>query len=336
MSGQVDTFGTAPDGSAVLRARIEGGGMSAAIMTWGASLQDLRMRGVGHPLVLGAPDLAPYLTVMRHFGAIAGPVANRIAGGRAPLDGQILQFDRNERDRTTLHGGAQGTSRSNWTLDEAGSDRCRLSIRLPDAWCGFPGPMEIAATYRLDPEGALVLELEASTAAPTFCNLAHHSYWCLDGSGSIDSHRLTIPAESYLPVDADLIPQGGPVPVAGTRFDFRAPRAVTAPGEAGVDHNFCLRDATGLRTACVLTGVGLCLTVTTTEPGLQVYDGSGMNTGSVAGLGGHPYGPRAGIALEPQRWPDAPNRPDFPSVRLDPGQVYRQVSRFHVRREGSA
>lgn len=328
-----ERFGTAPDGADVLLAEIANGGARARVMSWGASLQDFRMEGVPHALVLGSPVFDPYPGPMRHFGAVAGPVANRIAGGRALLDGRALDLDRNERGRTTLHGGTRGASVSNWMFEGQEESACRFTLHIPDGTCGFPGPMDLRATYRLDAEGALEVELEGRTARPGLCNLAPHSYWTLDGSGRLDGHVLEIAADAYLPVDGDLIPLGGPAPVAGTRFDFRTPRPITQEGEPVLDHNFCLREGAGMRPACSLSAGGLVLDVSTTEPGLQVYDASGLDTAPHAGQGGRLYGARAGVALEPQRWPDAPNHPGFPPIRLDPGETSRQVSRFHVRKE---
>ncbi|EPX83679.1 aldose epimerase family protein [Salipiger mucosus] len=327
--GRVEHFGTDLYGDPVHLVRLRGGGTEAAVMTWGASLQDLRRDGVPHSLVLGSPDFEAYLGPMTHFGAIAGPVANRIAGGRAPLDGRVLELERNENGRTTLHGGSRGTSRSNWVLEGHDGHSCRMSIRVADGTCGFPGNLDLSVTYSLDSVGALWVEIEGHTDAPGFCSPAHHAYWTLDGREDISEHLLTVAADSYLPVDADKIPLD-PAPVAGTRFDFRTPRAITAPGEEGLDHNFCLRETEGLHPVCTLTAGGLQLDVTSTEPGLQVYDAGAMSTAPRTGHGGLPYGPLAGVALEPQRWPDAPNRSGFPPVVLRPGETYFQRSRFYI------
>ncbi|WP_102223467.1 aldose epimerase family protein [Acidimangrovimonas sediminis] len=328
------TFGFAPDGSPVMRTAITGGGLSAQIITWGAGLQDVRRAGTPHPLVLGSPDLAAYQGPMRYFGAVVGRVANRIAGGTAMLEGKRLTLDRNEDGRTTLHGGTRGTSQYNWRLDGQDEGACRLSLRLPDGEGGFPGAMDLAATYAIEEVAggaALTLTLEATTDRPTFCNLASHAYWTLDGGPDLSAHSLRIAAGSYLPVDAARIPVAGPpVPVAGTGFDYRAARPL--PGPEPLDHNFCLDvSGEGLHPACALSAGGLALEIETTEPGLQVYDAARMDTGAAATLHGRPYGAHAGLALEPQRWPDAPNRPDFPSVALRPGETYRQRSRFIIR-----
>lgn len=307
-------FGTAPDGSPVHRAVIERGGSRVALLTWGATVQGFHVDSVPHSLVLGADSVEPYFTGLRHYGAVAGRVANRIGGGRAPLAGRELSLDLNERTgRNTLHGGFQGSSVTNWTLDGADAASCRMSLRMPDGQGGFPGTLDLTATYALDGTGTLVMVLEGRTDAPTFCNLANHAYWTMDGSGDLSNHVFQVNADTYLPVDAHLIPLGDPAPVADTRFDFREARALRRAGDGTIDHNFCLNPG-GI--ACTLRAGGLALEIGTTEPGLQVYDGKG-----------------AGLALEPQRWPDAPNHPDYPSIVLMPGETYRQETRFRVTRE---
>lgn len=327
-------FGDDPSGAPVYRVTLSNGGAAADVMTWGAILLDYRIGGVERSLVLGAPALAPYFSSLRYFGAIVGRVANRIAGGRALIDGVRYDFDRNENGRTTLHGGASGCADQNWRLVDHNAARCRLGLRLRDGLDGFPGDLDIEAAYALGDDGALTITMAATSSAPTLCNLAHHAYWNLDGSADVSDHRLTIAAERYLPVDAAQIPIGAPALVDGTRFDYRRPRAVASPGDGPLDHNFCLDgDGAPMRSACALVGAsGLRLDVTTTEPGLQIYDGAGIDTGATLGHDGAPYRAKAGLAIEPQRWPDAPNQSDYPSIELRPGETYRQTSRFAARR----
>ncbi|MDW4498938.1 aldose epimerase family protein [Sulfitobacter sp. D35] len=323
-------FGETQAGDAVSFVQIRNGSVAANLMTWGASLQDLRHERLPHALVLGSPRFEPYLGKMRFFGAVVGRVANRIADGRATIDGQPLALDRNEDGRTMLHGGRTGTGTVNWTLEGSDETSCRFSLICRDGQDGFPGNLSLSVTYRLEADGTLVFEAEGRTDAPTFCNLAHHAYWKLDGRPDLSGHRMIVNATHYLPVDERQIPSGDPAPVEGTRFDFRGPRPVVGANDPLLDHNFCLVRSEGLRPACSLRTDLAQLDVETTEPGLQVYEGRLIDTAPAPGHGGTPYGARAGVAIEPQGWPDAPNRAEFPSVRLEPGDTYRQISRFRV------
>jgi aldose 1-epimerase len=264
---------------------------------------------------------------MRYFGAIVGPVANRIAGGRFALDGRVHDLDRNENGVTTLHGGAAGFGSRNWTLIDHAPDRCTLALTQPEGLCGFPGPIEVRATYRLREGQTLEIEITGESGAEAVFAPAFHGYWNLDGGGDVLSHRLAIAAERYTPVDERLIPEGPPAPVAGTAFDYRAARPV-APD---VDHNFCTGSARGVcRPVATLEAGGTQLVVETTEPGLQVYSAGRTSSGPWPGLDGRPFGLNAGLALEPQLWPDAPNRPEFPSARIAPGRPVTQLTRFRL------
>ena len=325
---QVEPFGALPDGTPVERIRIAGGGLTAHVLTYGAVLQDLRLAGVDHPLVLGAEDLAAYLGPMTWFGAIVGRFANRIAGGRLTIDGRIHALDRNEAGATCLHGGAEGAGRRVWRIEDLTGSRVVLGLTDPDGHMGFPGTVEIRTVIDLPGEGALSFDITATTDAPTAVSLAHHGYFNLDDSSDILGHKLWIDAEHFTPVDRSLIPTGVS-PVGGTPFDFRSERPV-APG--GFDHNFCLSDAAQpLREVARLTGTtGVSMAIETTAPGLQVYDGGHIS--DLPGLGGRLHGPHAGIALETQVWPDAPNQTGFPEWRLDPGETYRHQVIYRFQR----
>ncbi|WP_375173220.1 aldose epimerase family protein [Pseudooceanicola sp.] len=324
----VDTFGTLPDGRDVARIHLRAGKMEAAILTWGATVQDLRFDG--QRVVVGSDDLADYLGPLLYAGATVGRFANRIGNARFTLDGADHHTDPNFLDRHTLHGGSQGTGERLWTLDEATVDSVGLTLVLPDGDMGFPGEMTARCTYRLDPAGALSVEIEAQTTKASPCSFAHHGYFILDDSGDITRHRLTVAADHYLPVDADLIPTGEIADVAGTKFDFRTGREI---GTQGYDHNLCLgSDRTALRNVAELTSEasGIAMGVATTEPGLQVYNGAHL--GGAPGHGGAILNPRAGLALETQAWPDSPNRATFPPSILRPGETYRAETRYSFRR----
>ncbi|WP_163848461.1 aldose epimerase family protein [Pseudooceanicola aestuarii] len=319
-------FGTTPDGQTVEALTLAGGGLTARLLTWGAVVQDLRLDGVDHPLVLGAPDLAPYLGPMLYFGAITGRFANRIAGGRFTQDGVTYHTDRNDPGGT-LHGGTHGTGQCLWQVLDHRPETATLGLTLPDGHMGFPGRIDIRATCALPGDGTLAFDLWARSDAPTPCSLTHHSYFTLGGADVLD-HRLTLHADHYLPVTGSGIPDGLPAPVSGTRFDFRQSRPLR-PG--GFDHNFCLAGPRGtLRPVARLDGPSLSVEVATTECGLQVYDAGHIE--ALPGLDGRTYGPHAGVALEPQAWPDAPNRADFPDATLRPGEDYRHQLRYRFTR----
>lgn len=327
-------FGTLCDGRTVMVAEIAAGGLRARILTLGAILQDLRMDGAPWPLVLGGADLAAYGGPMRWFGAVVGPVANRIAGAQAQIGGTLCRFEANE-GANLLHGGAGGTSEQLWQVQDHGADRLRLRLELP-AWLGgFPGNRRISAEYRIAAPGTLDLLLEAVSDAPTLMNLAHHPYWNLDGAADTGGHRLSVAAARYLPTDAVGLPLGAPQRLDGEPRDLRRARALT--DLPPLDHNYCLAESDQpLREVAVLEGAGgVALHLATTAPGLQVYDGAGLVTAPHAGHLGQPYGPYAGIALEPQFWPDAPAHAEFPSILLRPGTIWRQHTRYRLVRSTS-
>lgn len=336
MDGQL--FGTTAEGETVHRFTISGGGLTASVMNWGAVVQDLRLAGHDAPLVLGFDRFEDYPVHSPFMGAIAGRYANRIRGGRFRLEGERYQVDTNFLGKHMLHGGALGFGKRVWTVALHGSDFVTLTLHSPDGDMGFPGTLEATCTYRLKIPGTLSVELTATCDRPTLCNLTHHSYFNLDdgGAGDVLDHRLMLAAAAYLPVDEELIPTGVVQPVDGTPFDFALARTVRMEieGEQVVyDHNFCLAAARGpLRQAAWLQGAssGVEMEVWTTEPGLQFYAGHKVAR-SVPGLGGRTYGAYAGLALEPQIWPDSPNRPYFPQAVLWPGGLYRQVTEYRFR-----
>ncbi|NDR57017.1 aldose epimerase family protein [Aliiruegeria sabulilitoris] len=331
----VETFGQMPNGTPVGRYTISGGGLTARFLTFGAALQDLRLEGHAAPLVLGFEEFPAYLEHSKSFGITAGRYANRIRDGHVEIDGETYQLDTNFLGKHLLHGGAAGTGKRIWEVDHHGADSLALSIRLLDGEMGFPGNMVIHQTFTLLEGGVLDILLEAETDAPTLCNLAHHSYFNLGGENVAD-HLLQIDAETYLPVDEELIPTGERAPVEGTRFDFRHPAKIGPRSAQGlIDHNFCLsQERTTLRKvaslACPASGVSMELR--TTEPGLQIFDGSPLNV-PVPGLDGRRMGPGAGIAMEPQIWPDSPHNPDFAQAILRPGETYEQHTQYAFKKD---
>ncbi|WP_037914683.1 aldose epimerase family protein [Actinacidiphila yeochonensis] len=324
-----------------------GCGVEVEVLTYGGILHALRVpdeRGRLADVVLSLPDLESYQEVSPYFGALIGRYGNRIAGGTFTLDGETYTLPANDRGQT-LHGGPEGFDRRVWAAealpDGAG---LRLSLVSPDGDMGFPGEVRVTAVYALDDDGTLSLDFEAHTDRATVLNLTSHAYFNLAGAGSGDvlSHTLRVDGDAYLPIDAVGIPDGPPLPVRGTAFDLTRARGlragVASPDRQvravdGFDHCWVLREAPepgAARTAAVLHDPesGRTLEVRTSEPGLQVYTANSLD-GSLTGPDGHRYGPHGAVCLEPQHFPDSPNRADFPSTVLRPGEVLR--SRMELR-----
>jgi aldose 1-epimerase len=328
MPANVTPFGQTAAGQPVAAIRIASADLAVTILSFGAALQDLRLTGIPHALTLGGPDMAAYEGPMGYFGTIVGPVANRLAGAQARIGGQLYRFPANE-GTTLLHGGATGTQTRVWSVEDATETRLRLTLTLENGDDGYPGRRQITADYSVA-GSTLTLRLSATTDAPTLMNLASHSYWNLTGTPTTTGHTLTVAAETWLPTDAGGIPTGEQRAVAGA-FDLRQPRLID--GTEGYDHNFCLAPTPrALTDVARLEGGPVAMTLATTEPGLQVYDGRGIGTGSFTGHGGAPYGAFAALALEPQRWPDAPNQPSFFPVTLDPEAAYAQETQWRFTR----
>ncbi|WP_068114067.1 aldose epimerase family protein [Tropicimonas marinistellae] len=326
-------FGTTSRGEAVERILLDNGAISVGILTYGATLQDLRIAGIDRSLTLGSPRLADYEPggAFTYFGAIAGPVANRIARAATRFDGRDLAFEPNGPGGHHLHGGSTGLSWKVWQVERADEANVVLSVEAAHGEGSLPGNRRFEATFSLADGPSLTLTLRAETDAPTLVNLANHSYWNLSDAATFHGHLLQVEAGNVMPVDADALPTGEVLPVAGTAMDFRSARALTAADH--LDNNFCLGTSrTALRPAASLAAPGgPAMTIETTEPGLQVYDARHMPAGGATGTDGRVFGPRSGVALEAQFWPDAPSHADFPSIRLDPGQPWEQVTRFTFR-----
>jgi len=333
----LQVFGRTPDGEDVNRVEIAAGKLRAGLISWGASIQDLRLDGHGAPLVLGFETLEHYFSHGSHVGATPGRFANRIKHGRFSLDGEDFQVDRNQNGQHMLHGGSKGFSKRNWRLLQSGEDFATFSLLSADGDMGFPGNLIAQCTYRINAPGTLSIELTATTDRPTLCNMTNHAYFNLDdgGAGNILGHQMVIPAAAYLPNDDDAVPTGVVQPVDGTSFDFRKARTVGESGDqTPYDNNFCLSSEQGaLRQAAWAKGArsGIEMETWTTEPGIQFYMGHKMKSEMPAGLDGIQYGPSSGFCLEPQVWPDAPNRAYFPQAVLRPGETYRHVIEYRFR-----
>ncbi len=330
-------FGQTAEGTPVDEARLTlPSGMEASVIGFGSILRDLLIPvpgGAARRVVLGYPDLAGYLSDSAHLGANAGRCANRIAGGRFTLDGKTVQLALNEGGRTHLHGGPQGFGRRVWTIAAADGRSAELTLRSPAGEGGYPGTVEARCVYRLLPPATLQIEFTATTDAPTIVNIAHHSYFTLDHGKSVRDHRLQVHAARYTPTDAALIPTGEIASVAGTPYDFRTARPLSdtrAAPDFFYDMNLVLdRAGAGVVHAATVTAPSspIRMEVHTTEPGLQLYDAVHLGT-AAPGHDGIRYGRHMGLCLEAQKFPDAPNHPNFPSIVLRPGETYRQVTEY--------
>ncbi|WP_236655169.1 aldose epimerase family protein [Streptacidiphilus carbonis] len=347
-----ESFGALADGTPVHRWILtDGRGTTATVLEYGAVLHTLHLpdpngrAGEAVNVVLGHPDLDGYLSERPpFFGAAIGRFGNRIADGRFVLDGRTHRVPLSDVPRpNALHGGDQGFDARLWSAEPVevpGGSGVELTLVSPDGDQGFPGTLRATVRYSLA-DGALRIDYRATTDAPTVVNLTNHSYLNLagEGTGTVLDHELTLVAAAYLPVDRDLRPlPGSPAPVAGTPFDFVTARALgerihDEDGQlaiaGGYDHCWALdggrTDAPRVVAVLRHPGSGRVLTLSSTEPGIQVYSGNALDPG-LTGPSGRPYGPYAGVALETQHFPDSPNRPDYPSTVLRPGEEYRSTT----------
>lgn len=337
------SFGKLADGTAVEAVELaNGNGMSAKIMTLGASIQSLQVpdrNGKRGDVVIGHATPAEYLAKPQYFGATVGRYANRIRNGQFELDGKRYKLETNDGPNH-LHGGVRGLDKVVWKIDAATSGSPAsvvLSYTSPDGDGGYPGTLKVSATYSLNDQNELSVEYRATTDKPTIVNITNHAYFNLAGDASssdILSHRLTLFADAYTPVDATLIPTGERRNVAGTPFDFREPQLIglrvrDARDEQirfgrGYDHNYIVRGSAGtLRPSARVEdpATGRVMELLQTAPAVQFYSGNFLD-GTSSGKSGRIYRQGDALCLEPQVFPDSPNHADFPTSRLNPGQTY--------------
>ena len=349
---QRDSAGTLADGTAVDAVTLSNAsGISATIITYGATLQAFEAPdrdGNVADITLGYDTVAAYEEFPNYFGVTVGRYANRIAGATFTLDGETYTLPGND-DPNSLHGGAVGFDKRIWNIVSVESGpvaSVTMALRSADGDQGYPGNLDVRVTYTLDDAGDLGIVFEATSDAPTVVNMTNHALFNLAGAGAprgAMGHYLMMPASRYTPVDQYLIPTGELRPVAGTVFDFTDWRQVEEGLRDGTDeqivlgrgydHNFALDKGVTAQpeVAAMLadTVSGRMLTVLTTEPGIQFYTGNFLD-GTVLGRGGQIYRMGDGIALEPQKFPDAPNQPGFVSARIDAGETYRHEMIYRV------
>jgi len=347
------TYGTLPTGEQVHEFTMKNArGIEMQVLDFGGIIASLRTpdrAGNVGDIVLGMDDLDGYIKFSPYFGAITGRYANRIAKGQFTLDGTTYKLAVNNGPNA-LHGGLKGFDRVVWqTEPSADTSGARLVMRYTsaDGEEGYPGTLHVTVTYTLTDRNELAIEYQATTDKPTPINLTNHSYFNLagEGSGTVLGQVLTIDADRYVPVDSTFIPTGDLASVAGTPFDFRQPMPIGARIDQpdpqlknghGYDHTFVLNRPAG-STALVHAAhavdpaSGRTLDVATTEPGVQFYTGNFLD-GKVVGKNGHAYPRRGGFCLETHHFPDSPNKPQFPSTILRPGETFhsRTVYTFGV------
>lgn len=287
-------------------------------------------------VVMGYDNVEGYVAKTPYFGALIGRYGNRIAKGQFALEGQTYQLPLND-GANTLHGGTKGFDKVVWQGKPVESKKgaaLELTYHSKDGEQGYPGNLDVVATYTLTEDNALRLDFTAKTDKPTVVNLTHHSYFNLSGGGTILDHVLKINADKTTPVDKGLIPTGEIVPVKGTPFDFRKPTAIGARIDdpdtvlqygPGYDHNWVVNQKKPgelCQHAVVRSPkTGIVMEVLSTEPAVQFYAGNFLD-GTITGKYGQVYQKRSGFCLEPQHFPDSPNHANFPNTVLRPGETY--------------
>ncbi len=333
---RTEPTGVFVDGREMEAVTIHGGGLTARVVTFGASLARLTVATPAGPreVLLGFDRDEDLVAQRAYINCIAGRCANRIRDGRFTLDGTAYQLATDDGPHH-LHGGMVGFGRRLWTVESADDRSVTLAIVSEDGEEGYPGRVEARSRYAVSDDRRLTIELTAITDAPTLVNLAAHGYFALDDEPTVLGHRMRIAADRYTPAGPDVVPTGEIAPVEGTVFDFRAERvirnAADDDGHQPYDTNFVLADAPSAkpRFAARVTSpvTGLALEVWTTEPGLQVYDGGFLPVPQPL-RGGRPGLRFGGLCLEPQRFPDAINHPHFAGAVLRPGETYAQTTEY--------
>ena len=319
-------------------------GMEVCITPFGGRIVSVMVpdrTGELRDVVLGFDKISDYQTIPTDFGASIGRYANRIGQGKFTLDGVEYQLPQNNFGHC-LHGGPNGWQYSLYSVKEATENSVVLTLSSPDGEEQFPGNVEAQVTYTLTADNAIAIDYEASTDAPTVINMTNHSYFNLTGdpTQTILDHELMINADAFTPVDDTYMTTGEIAPVAGTPMDFTTAKVVgkeidnfdyiQLKNGNGYDHNWVLNTAGNKEEAAVVLyapTTGIELTVYTTEPGIQVYTGNFLD-GTVTGKKGIVYNQRVGICLETQKYPDTPNKPEWPSAVLRPGEKYTSHCTF--------
>lgn len=341
-------FGTSANGETVEQITLTNDkGMTVRFLTRGGTITEIRAadrKGQFNNVVLGKADFAAW-DRGGAFNSVVGRYANRIAGGGFTLDGTFYKLPANPQTNVAMHGGPKGFGDRLWqaeTFQRANVAGATMRYVSADGENGYPGELTVRMTYTLSNDNVLRLEYEATTTKPTVVNLTNHTYFNIGGydSGTVYDQVMQVFASRWTPTDERQIPTGEIVPVDGTPFDFRKPVAVgtriysTHPQmmlARGLDHNFVLDKPAGAALPVAVRlhdpKSGRQMEVRTTEPGVQIYSANGFN-GGMPGANGRTLRQGDGLAFETEHYPDSPNKPNFPSTVLRPGQTFHSITEY--------
>ncbi|MFZ6032514.1 MAG: aldose epimerase family protein [Melioribacter sp.] len=343
-----ENFGVAPDGSPVfLYTMKNSNGMTVKLTNYGATLVSIvtpDKDGNFADIIAGFDSLSGYVNDNSFIGVTVGRYANRIGKGKFKIDDREYQLTINDGNNH-LHGGVKGFHKLVWDSEIVTDDTSSyvvMKLHSPDGYEGYPGNVDVKVKFSLNDNNDLLIEYAGTTDKPTILNLTNHAYYNLSGNfeNTILDHILTINADNFTPIDSELIPTGEIAPVENTPMDFRKPTAVGARINEdyiqlkygkGYDHNWALNEYDGnVRKAVTLSDPksGRVLEIFTDQPGMQFYSGNFLN-GTITGKGGIKYNYRTALCLEPQFFPDSPNKDNFASPLLKPGDIYRQKTVYH-------
>jgi aldose 1-epimerase len=349
------SYGTTQGGQAVdIFTMTNDHGLRVRFLSYGGVITEIDVpdrAGRLDDIVLGLKTLREYETLSAHYGAITGRYANRIGNAQFALDGQIYHLIANN-GANTLHGGPNALDRQVWTVSPttvSNGVAATLSYVSKNGDQNFPGTLTMHVTYTLTNDNELQIGYQVTTDKDTVINFTNHSYFNLagNGSGSIEDEMLLVNADRYTPSGPDQIPTGEIAPVEGTPLDFRQMMPIGARLNSafqqmvyahGYDHNFVLNQHPGDGMTFAARAYdpysGRVIDCFTTEPGLQVYTSNGLN-GSVVGSSGTTYRQTEAFTLETQHFPDSPNKPNFPTTELKPGQEFHSTTIFRFATDAS-
>lgn len=345
MMENMKVFGKVSSGEETFLYTLKAGNIQLDVTDFGASWVNLIFNGTD--VLLGYDSAQWYESSRDYLGAVVGRVANRVGGAAFALNGKTYRLENND-GTNSLHGGFHGYDKRLWEV--AANDGRRITFRLksPSGDQGYPGNLELSVTYEVMDHDEILTTYRARSDEDTPCNPSNHSFFNLNGSGGpdIENHILRIDADRYLPIDEKMLPTGEPVDVDGTPFDFRSGKKIGQDISAadaqltlagGYDHNYVLNGrgdkdaAVGTQASCPSLEIfspltGICMKMSTTMPGLQLYTGNMLD--NQTGKNGEVYTRRSGLALETQFFPDSVHHADYPSVILSRGEEKEYWTRY--------